>query len=138
MASDELPATYRDLLERPLFAHLATVRPDGSPQSSVMWFGWDGSRIRMTHTKTRQKFANLAVEPRVALSIVDPEDPYRFLEVRGVVESIEDDDAQASFYRQLQARYGRDGAVSGQSVRVVITVRPESFVAVRGGKVVPG
>jgi PPOX class probable F420-dependent enzyme len=138
MAATELPPTYRDLLERPLFAHLATVRPDGSPQSSVMWFDWDGSRLRLTHTKTRQKFANLAAEPRVALSVADPDDPYRFLEIRGRVESIEDDDEQASFYRHLQARYGRDGEVSERTVRVVVTIRPEAFVAVRGGAVVTG
>ena len=85
----EVPASHADLLEQPTFAHLATIRPDGSPQSSVMWFAWDGSRIRLTHTSTRQKFANLSREPRVALSIADPDDQYRFLEVRGMVEEIE-------------------------------------------------
>jgi PPOX class probable F420-dependent enzyme len=137
MARTELPAGYADLLERPLFAHLATVRPDGSPQSSVMWFTWDGSRLRLTHTKTRQKFANLTAEPRVALSIVDPDDPYRTLEVRGEVESIEDDDETGSFYLSLQSRYGRgDAPVRDAAVRVIMTIRPDSFVAVMEGKVV--
>jgi PPOX class probable F420-dependent enzyme len=136
MASKELPESHRDLLERPLFAHLATVRPDGSPQSSVMWFAWDGSRLRLTHTKTRQKFANLANEPRVALSIADPDDQYRFVEVRGRVESIEDDDDRASFYKSLQARYGQDYEVTDIDVRVILTIAPESFVTVRGGSVV--
>jgi predicted kinase len=92
--------------------------------------------VAADHTKTRQKFANLAVEPRVALSIADPDDPYRCLEVRGRVEAIEDDDADATFYRSLQTRYGRDNPVADAPVRVVVTVRPESFVTVRGGKVV--
>src|ERR1700761_8410701 len=92
----EVPASFADLLAQPNFGHLATIRPDGSPQSSVMWFAWDGSRIRLTHTSTRQKFANLSREPRVALSIADPEDQYRFLEVRGTVESIEDDQGASS------------------------------------------
>jgi len=127
------PESHADLLTRPLFAHLATVRPDGAPQSNVMWFAWDGERIRLTHTKTRQKFRNLQHEPRVALSIADPDDPYRFLEVRGVVEKIEDDDAQASFYRSLQERYGMVFPITDASVRVVVTVRPESFWAVAGG-----
>lgn len=131
----EPPETHADLLNRPLFAHLATVRPDGSPQSSVMWFAWDGSRIRMTHTKTRQKFANLEHEPRVAISIADPDDGYRFLEVRGVVESVTDDDAEASFYRSLQRRYGMDYPISDAPVRVVITIRPDRYVAVAGGEV---
>ena len=130
------PESHADLLDKPTFAHLATVRPDGSPQSSVMWFAWDGDRIRMTHTKTRQKFRNLADEPRVALSIADPADQYRFLEVRGVVESIADDDAEASFYKSLQARYGMDYPVPDAAVRVIMTIRPEKFVAVQGGSVV--
>src|ERR1700722_5028421 len=131
----EVPASYVDLLERPTFAHLATVRPDGSPQSSVMWFAWDGSRIRLTHTRTRQKFANLTHEPRVALSTPAPDDQYRFLEIRGAVETIEDDPG-AEFYRSLQRRYGMDYPVLDADVRVVITIRPDRFVAVRGGSVV--
>jgi PPOX class probable F420-dependent enzyme len=130
------PESHADLLDKPTFAHLATVRPDGSPQSSVMWFAWDGDRIRMTHTKTRQKFRNLADEPRVALSIADPDDQYRFLEVRGVVEGVEDDDEQASFYRSLQKRYGMEYPVKDAAVRVILTIRPEKYVAVKGGAVV--
>jgi PPOX class probable F420-dependent enzyme len=131
----EVPASHVDLLEKPIFAHLATVRPDGSPQSSVMWFAWDGSRIRLTHTRTRQKFANLTHEPRVALSIADPADQYCFLEVRGTVEKIEDDPG-AEFYRSLQLRYGMDSPIQDADVRVVITIRPDRFVAVRSGAVV--
>jgi PPOX class probable F420-dependent enzyme len=130
----EPPASHADLLERPLFAHLATVRPDGAPQSSVMWFAWDGSRVRMTHTKTRQKFANLEHEPRVALSIADPDDQYRFLEVRGAVEGITDD-PDGEFYRSLQHRYGMDYPIRDAQVRVVITIRPDRYVAVSGGEV---
>jgi PPOX class probable F420-dependent enzyme len=132
----EVPASHADLLEKPVFAHLATVRPDGSPQSSVMWFAWDGSRIRLTHTRTRQKFANLAHEPRVALSIADPDDQYRFLEIRGTVEKVEDDHRGAEFYRSLQHRYGMDYPIHDADVRVVITIRPDRFVAVRAGSVV--
>jgi PPOX class probable F420-dependent enzyme len=129
------PASHADLLERPLFAHLATVRPDGSPQSSVMWFAWDGARIRMTHTKTRQKFANLEHEPRVAISVADPDDGYRFIEVRGTVESITDDTADAEFYKSLQHRYGMDYPINDAHVRVIITIRPDRYVAVAGGAV---
>jgi PPOX class probable F420-dependent enzyme len=135
MATTTLPESHRDLLERPLFAHLATVRPDGSPQSSVMWFDWDGSRLRFTHTKSRQKFANLEHEPRVAVSVLDPDDGYRFIEVRGTVSKIEDDDETASFYKSLQHRYGMDYEVTDADVRVIITVEPQTFVAVTGGSV---
>ena len=136
MSTTTLPESHADLLESPNFAHLATVRPDGSPQSSVMWFAWDGSRLKLTHTKTRQKFSNLEKEPRVALSIADPSDQYRFIEVRGRIESIEDDDEVASFYKSLQTRYGMDYEIPDAPVRVIITITPETFVAVSGGAVV--
>lgn len=129
MSSPTFPESHADLLEGPNFAHLATIHPDGSPQSSVMWFAWDGSRLRMTHTKTRQKFANIAKEPRVAISIADPNDEYRFIEVRGTVESIEDDDEIASFYKSLQSRYGKDYAIPDAHVRVIITIKPEKFIS---------
>jgi PPOX class probable F420-dependent enzyme len=130
----ELPTGHADLLDRPLFAHLATVRPDGSPQSSVMWFAWDGSRVRMTHTRTRQKFASLEREPRVALSIADPDDPYRFLEIRGTVDGI-DADPGAAFYRALQRRYGAEHPIADADVRVVISIRPDRYITVRDGQV---
>ena len=128
MATTELPASHADLLERPTFAHLATVAPDGSPHSSVMWFVWDGEVLRFTHTTSRQKFKNIAHEPRVAISIADPDDPYRSLEVRGVVEKTEPDDEVASFYQSLQERYGESYEITDAHKRVILTVRPTTFV----------
>ncbi len=129
-----LPPSHADLLERPLFAHLATVRPDGGAQSSVMWYRWDGGRILMTHTKTRQKYRNLEHESRVAVSIADPDDPYRSMEIRGVIEKIEDD-ANAVFYRALQQRYGQSYEIDDAPVRVIVTISPTRFVAVAGGAI---
>jgi PPOX class probable F420-dependent enzyme len=126
------PASHQDLLVRPLFAHLATLRPDGSPQSSVMWFTWDGERARFSHTTTRQKYRNLLADGRVSFHIQDPDRPYRTLEVRGRVESM-DADPDAAFYRGLQQRYGFDVPVFDAEVRVVIVVEPISYVAVDGG-----
>jgi PPOX class probable F420-dependent enzyme len=124
-----VPASHQDLVERPLIAHFATIRSDGSVQSNPMWYGWDGSRIRLTHTRTRQKFRNVRSEPRVALSIVDPDDSQRYLEIRGVVEAI-DDDTGAPFYRSLQERYGRAGApIRDADVRVVLVIRPTVILA---------
>ena len=65
-----VPEAMTDLLERPTIAHLATIRPDGKPQVNPMWFVWDGSVIRFTHTDERQKFKNLALNPAVAISTV--------------------------------------------------------------------
>jgi PPOX class probable F420-dependent enzyme len=132
----ELPESHRDLLERPLFAHLATLRPDGSPQSSVMWFVWDGKRARFSHTSTRQKYRNLLRDGRVSFHIQDPDNPYRTLEVRGQVESM-DPDPDAAFYRSLQERYDLVVPVFDADIRVVIVVEPTSFIAVDGGLTPP-
>ena len=130
--TSSVPASHQHLLADANFAHLATVRPDGSPQSSVMWFEWTGERLLFTHTSGRQKTKNVQHEPRVAVSIHDPESPYRTLEVRGVVESIVPD-PDAAFYRRLQARYGRTNKVYDADQRIVISVRPTRFITVDGG-----
>ena len=128
----DLPESHRDLLERPLFAHLATLRPDGSPQSSVMWFGWDGQMIRFSHTSTRQKYRNLLRDGRVSFHVQDPDNAYRTLEVRGEVVSM-DPDPDATYYRSLQQRYDLEVPVFDADVRIVIVVEPNSYVAVDGG-----
>ena len=128
----QLPPSHADLLERPLFAHLATLRPDGSPQSSVMWFEWDGQRVRFSHTTTRQKYRNLLADGRISFHVQDPDNAYRTLEVRGRVESMVPD-VDAVFYRSLQRRYSSDVPVLDAEVRVVIVVEPTDFVAVFGG-----
>ena len=135
-----VPPGFADLLEAPGFAHLATVREDGSPQTNVMWFAWDGELFRFTHTTQRRKFRNIRHEPRVAFSIADATDGYRYLQVRGRVVSVEPDSADAGFFRELMARYGRDnsGPVADAAVRVVIAVAPEHFVAVDDGHEVRG
>jgi PPOX class probable F420-dependent enzyme len=124
------PESHADLLTRPVFAHLATVRPDGAPLVNPMWFLWDEANgvIKFTHTKRRSNYNYFQSEPRVALAISDPDDPYRYLQVRGVVESIEDDPTGA-FYEILQKRYGRTGEVSDRENRVIVTVRPTGFKA---------
>jgi PPOX class probable F420-dependent enzyme len=129
-STPQVPDSHRDLLERPLIAHVATIRPDGGPQVNPVWFGWDGERIRLTHTRTRQKFRNLQAEPRVALSITDPDDEQRYLEVRGVVETVEDD-AGGSQYRRLRQRYGvdPDAPMPDADVRVVLVIRPTTLLA---------
>jgi PPOX class probable F420-dependent enzyme len=122
-----IPAEYEDLLTRSLFGHLATVRPDGTPQANPMWFSWDGKFLRFTNTTTRQKYRNVTAEPRIAMSVNDPDKPYRYLEVRGTVERI-DPDPGATFFGELANRYGLelDGPPGDAAHRVVIVVRPEA------------
>ena len=125
------PDTHLDLLERPLFAHFATVTASGAPLVNPMWFLWDGERgvIKLTHTNVRHNYRHLQREPRVAFSIADPGAEYRYLQVRGVVESIEPDPTGA-FFQVLQQRYrGITTEVPDRDVRVLITVRPTAFKA---------
>ncbi|HKS46498.1 MAG TPA: PPOX class F420-dependent oxidoreductase [Amycolatopsis sp.] len=121
-----IPEELRDLLERPLIADLATVREDGTPQVNPMWFAWDGEFIRFTHTNFRRKFRNIRANPAVAVSIIDPENPYRYLEVRGVVERI-DPDPTGAFFVELAKRYDAPfgtNAPPDAADRVIFVVRP--------------
>jgi PPOX class probable F420-dependent enzyme len=128
-----VPAGFEDLLDRPLIAHFATTRPDGSIQVNPMWFVWENGQVKLTHTKERQKFRNVAQEPRVALSIVDPDDAQRYLEIRGVVDSVVDDPG-AAFYAGLRQRYGAPaGPIPDAAVRVIMTIRPTEIYARQRG-----
>jgi PPOX class probable F420-dependent enzyme len=125
------PETHLDLLERPLFAHFATVTSDGAPLVNPMWFLWDGDQgvIKLTHTSVRHNYRYLQREPRVAFSIADPGHEYRYLQVRGVVESMVPDPTGA-FFQVLSQRYqGVAREVADRDVRVVISVRPTAFKA---------
>ena len=100
-----IPTQFRHLLELPLYGHLGTVRPDDTVQVNPMWFEFDGERVRFTHTIHRQKYRNLRHNASMALSILDPENPFHYLEVAGrLVETIPD--PEGAFYVRLQNRYG--------------------------------
>lgn len=122
-----IPDSHVDLLERPLYAHLATIRPDGKPQVNPMWFLWDGEHVLFTNTTVRQKYKNVTAHPEVAVSINDPDQPYRYLEIRGTVERI-DPDPKGEFFDRMAKRYGMvmDGPIPDAQYRVVYAVRPTS------------
>lgn len=103
--SKTIPPGYDDLLERPVVGVLATVGPDGVPNATPMWFEWDGTHLRFTHTKARKKITNLEQNPNYSFVITDPDNAYRYLEVRGTLGSVTDDPT-GSFYVVLGKRYG--------------------------------
>lgn len=104
-ADDIVPSEYRRLLDAPLYGHLGTIRPDDTVQVNPMWFEFDGEHLRFTHTNYRQKYRNLQHNPAMSLSIIDPDDPFRYLEVAGrLVDVIPD--PEGAFYVRLQNRYG--------------------------------
>lgn len=99
-----IPDAYLDLLDAPALAHVATIGPTGAPQVSPVWFGWDGSHIRFSQSATAQKLKNLRRDNRVSISIVDPANEYRYLEVRGRVIDIEADPGY-SFLNAMSGKY---------------------------------
>ena len=100
-----IPENYRRLLTEPFYGSLGTVRPDNTVQVSPMWFLYDGETIRFTHTTTRAKYRNLQSNPSMSLAVFDPEQQYRYIEVRGrLLEVIPD--PTGAFYVVLGKRYG--------------------------------
>ncbi len=119
-----IPSSHEDLLIRPLFGHLATVGFDGTPRSNPMWFAWDGTHLRFTTTTTRRKHRDVLLTPQISMSVHDPDQPYRYLEVRGDVVRI-DPDPTAAFFDELAERYGSDLRSPGDApYRVVLVVAP--------------
>lgn len=120
-----IPEPLADLLERPLYAHLATVRPDGTPQVNPTWVRFDGEYLWLTTTSSRQKTRNWQMQPAVALSITDPDRPSRYLEIRGRVERIIPDPKGAEFVR-LAERYGMpQGPPPDAADRIAVAIRPQ-------------
>lgn len=126
-AGAAIPETYQDLLTKPSFAHIATIGPKGEPQTTPVWIDWDGEYILFSQTKARRKFHNIQREPRIALSLTDPENPYRYLEVRGVVEGVDDDPDNAFINKMAKKYIGQDVYPWGrpEDERVVVKIRPE-------------
>ena len=86
-----IPQQYLDLFQKKAFAHLGTLMRDGQPQVTPVWCDFDGTYVRINSAKGRVKDRNMRRDPRVTLELQDPDNPYRYLTVRGrVVEIIED------------------------------------------------
>ncbi|NNG36118.1 PPOX class F420-dependent oxidoreductase [Nakamurella aerolata] len=101
----ELTDKQRQLLAQPIYAALGTVRPDNTPQVNPMWFGYDGEFLLFTHITSRAKYRNLHKNPAMSLMLVDPENPFSYLELRGKLTEVVPDPTGA-YYVELQNRYG--------------------------------
>ena len=121
-----IPEQYLDILHSTALAYIATLGPKGEPRVSPVWFGWDGTQLFFSMTKGRQKYRNLLREPRVAVAIADPTNPYRSLELRGVARI--DDDPTHRFANVLSQKYLHRDTTPEESPldeeRVVIIVEP--------------
>src|ERR1700678_336289 len=92
---EAIPEKYRDLFQKRAFASLGTLMPDGRPQVTPVWVDFDGEHVIFNSAKGRQKDRNVRRDPRVSLALIDPENPYRFMEIRGRVIEITEDGADA-------------------------------------------
>lgn len=103
-----IPEQFRDLFEKKSFASLATVDPDGAPQVTPVWVDYDGTHVRFNTARGRVKVRNLARNPRVALSIQDPGNPYRYVQVRGRVAEVTEVGADAHIDALTKKYLGQD------------------------------
>ena len=124
-----IPEEYAELLTGDAIAHVATTLPDGSPHQAPVWVDYDGEYVRFGGKAGTRKMKNLELNPNVSVSVTDPENPYRFLLVRGTV--IERTDSGAlEFIDRLSERYwGCPYPHDRDADRLKVTVDPEHVVA---------
>lgn len=120
----------RTLLEQPIFASLATIGPDGHPQVTVIWLHIEGDKVVFNTAEGRAKHRNMVADPRVTVMLLDPENGYRYSELRGTVEVTTDGadesiDELAQKYLGTNYPFRRDGEVR---VKVLMNVNAEHWM----------
>ena len=123
----EIPEKFRDLFTKRAFAHLGTLMDDGRPQVTPVWVDYDGTYVWINSARGRQKDRNLRRDPRVSLAISDPQNPYRYLEIRGQVVAITQEGADDSINRLAKKYLGVDQYPYAQpgEVRVLYKIEPQ-------------
>jgi len=126
-----VPETFHDLFEKKTFAHVVTMSPDGLPHATPVWIDYDvaANRILVNTERHRRKAKNAAENPAVAVSMTDPEDPYRYLSVTGEVEELTTDGAREHI--ETLARRYVDGEYPSEieSERVILRIRPDRVMS---------
>ena len=125
--SQSIPDKYRDLFSKRAFASLGTLMPDGSPQVTPVWVDLEGDLVVVNTARGRQKDKNMRRDPRVALALIDPENPYRYIEIRGRVAEITEDGADAHIDKMAKKYLSADKYPYRQpgEQRVMFKIRPE-------------
>ena len=122
-----IPDQYVDLLtQKKAFAGLATVMPDGSPQVTPVWFDYTNGLIRVNTAKGRVKQRNMQQGSPVALSIMDPDNPYRYIQVRGKVSRMTEQGANAHIDSLAKKYLDKDKYPFSQpgEVRIMYEIEP--------------
>jgi len=128
--SSQIPASHRDLLDGPIIAALATLMPDGYPQVTPVWCSYDGTHIIVNVTAERQKAKNMSARPQVTVMVFDPQNQFRWLEVRGLVEEITAEGGGESMnelsllYTGQPKRYGIEAPAREISERILYKIKP--------------
>ena len=128
--SERIPEAFVDLFEKRSFAHLATVMPDGTPHVTPVWIDYDGEHVLVNSARGRQKDINMEERPQVAIAIADPENPYRYLAVRGTVTEITEAGADEHINRLAQRYLGQAKYPSRTpgEVRRIYKIAPDRVV----------
>jgi PPOX class probable F420-dependent enzyme len=127
-----IPASHLDLFKKPAFASLATVNADGTPQVTPVWVDWDGTHVLVNTARGRVKDRNLQRDPRVALSIPDPENPYRYLGIQGRVVKMTEEGADAHIDKMAKKYLNKDKypfRAPGEQ-RVLVAIEPSKVHAI--------
>jgi PPOX class probable F420-dependent enzyme len=127
MPATAIPSSHADLFQKKSFASLATLMPDGKPQVTPVWVEYDGHHVIINTAEGRQKDKNLQRDKRVALSLMDPDNPYRYLEVRGKVVERTHKGADANIDALAKKYLGKDKYPFRQpnEVRVIYKIEPQ-------------
>jgi PPOX class probable F420-dependent enzyme len=120
----QIPESHADILRKRSFAHVATTNADGSPQVTPVWVDYDGEYILINSAAGRKKDRNMRARPQVAISVQDPDNPYRYLGIEGVVAEITEQGAAAHIHALSQKYHGRDYDLSSGETRVIYKIRP--------------
>jgi PPOX class probable F420-dependent enzyme len=125
--SKKVPAEYKGIFTGKAFIHLATRMPDGSPQVSPVWVDLEGDQIVVNSAKGRLKDRNMRADPRVAVSVTDPDNPYRSVMIRGRVVKITEDGADEHIDKMAKKYLGLDEYPNRtpDEVRVLYYIEPE-------------
>jgi PPOX class probable F420-dependent enzyme len=122
-----VPEQYRDIFDKRSFAHVATLDPDGAPQVTPVWVAYDGEYVLINSARGRKKDRNLRERPRVALSVQDPDNPYRYVGLQGRVVDVTEEGAAEMMDGFAHKYWGRDKyPLREGEVRVIYRIAPES------------
>ena len=117
------------LLDGKNYAHIATLMPDGSPQNTLVWIDRDGDRILFNTDDRRAKPKNLRLDPRVAISIADAENPYNWVQIRGRVVDITSEGAVEHIDRLAKKYLNKDSYPyrTPEDKRVIVAIEADSI-----------